>query len=104
MKIIDMDSEHLSEVIIKDANQPNGKVLIWQEVDVGEKYDIEIFNYDSVMRSVDSSRDTVEVYFVLSSPFLKIKMIDYKIGDVYIYYPKLPYLLFKSPPLKNKKK
>lgn len=95
MKIIDMSSEHPSEVIIKDTNQPNGKVLIWQEVDIGEKYEIEIFNYDSVMRSVDSSRDTIEVYFVLSSPFLKIKMIDYKIGEVYIYYPKLPYFLFK---------
>lgn len=90
-----MDSERLSEVIIKDTSQHNGKILVWQEVELGEKYDIEIFNYDSVMHSVDSSRDTVEVYFVLSSPFLKIKMIDYKIGDVYIYYPKLPYFLFK---------
>lgn len=95
MKIIDMDSERFSEVIIKDTNQHDRKVLIWQGVDVGEKYELEIFNYDSVMCSVDSPRDTVEVYFVLSSPFLKIKMIDYKIGDVYIYYPKLPYFLFK---------
>ena len=94
-----MNSERPSEVIIKDTNQPNGKVLVWQEVELGEKYgekfEIEIFNYDPVMCSVDSSSDTVEVYFVLSSPFLKIKMIDYKIGDVYIYYPKLPYFLFK---------
>ena len=93
-----MNSERLSEVIIKDTNQPNGKVLVWQEVELGEKYgekfEIEIFNYDPVMCSVDSQRYR-EVYFVLSSPFLKIKMIDYKIGDVYIYYPKLPYFLFK---------
>ena len=55
-----MNSERLSEVIIKDTNQPNGKVLVWQEVELGEKYgekfEIEIFNYDPVMCSVDSQR------------------------------------------------
>lgn len=79
-----MDSERLSEVIIKDTSQHNGKILVWQEVELGEKYgekfEIEIFNYNPVMCSVDSPSDTVEVYFVLSSPFLKIKTIDYKIG------------------------
>lgn len=96
MKIIDMNSEHPSEVDIKETNQYSGMVLIFQVVYVGKRSNSEIFNYDSVMHSVDSPRDTVEVYFVLSSPFLKIKMIDYEIG-VYIYYPKLPYFLFKSP-------
>lgn len=94
MKILDMDSEHPSEVCIKETDQHNRKVLVYQMVDVKEKFDIKIFNYNSIMCSVDIPRNTVEVYFVLSSPFLKIKTIDYKIG-VHMYYPKLPYFLFK---------
>ena len=91
-----MDSERLSKVGINGTNQHSGEILVYQAVNVGEKYEIEIFNYDPVMCSVDSPRDTVDVYFVLSSPFLKIKEINYERG-IYLYDPKLPLFLFSSP-------